>query len=89
VSVPVAERPWPDPEYRIGWAAMMLAGDLAVCEALQRGLPVPRWRLNWRVLKAIGEPLRGAPLVLSEELALRVETGRPPGGYDLSERSRR
>lgn len=66
-----------DAEYRVGAAAILLAADLAACEALQRGLPVARERLVPDVLARIGEPIEGEPIEMTYELALRIEATRP------------
>jgi hypothetical protein len=58
---------------RVAAAAFMLAAELAACEALVRGLPVPRDRLNPDALKALGEPLHGPDIVLTEDLVLGIE----------------
>jgi hypothetical protein len=63
----------------LGAAALLLAADLAACEALLQGLPVARERLVADVLASIGEPLEGEPLAMTYELALRVEAARPVG----------
>jgi hypothetical protein len=58
------------------WASMMLAADVAAWEGLARGLSVPRGRLHPSVLRALGERRRGAPVVMDDELALRIELAR-------------
>jgi hypothetical protein len=55
------------------WASMMLAADVAAWEGLARGLPVPRDRLSRRVLLALDEEPEGEPVVMDDELALRIE----------------
>jgi AAA domain len=65
-------------EGRLSAAAGRLASNVNVYEALLRGLPVARERLDGEVLTAIGEPLEGEPLELDEELALRVEVAPRP-----------
>jgi hypothetical protein len=59
----------------------MLATDPDAGEGLLRGLAVPRHRLRGGVLIAIDEPLKGPPIVLSDELALRVELALHPGWW--------
>jgi AAA domain len=65
-------------EGRLSAAAGRLASNVNVYEALLRGLPVARERLDAEVLTAIGEPLEGEPLELDEELALRIEVAPRP-----------
>jgi hypothetical protein len=67
-------------EGRLSAAAGRLASNVNAYEALVRGLPVARDRLDGEVLTAIGEPLEGEPLELDEELALRVEVAPLPAG---------
>ncbi|MFY9579821.1 MAG: AAA family ATPase [Gaiellaceae bacterium] len=55
------------------WAAMQLVEHPDVCDALVRGLPVPRDRLRPQVLATIGEATSGGDFVLTEELVLLVE----------------
>jgi hypothetical protein len=76
-------------EGRLSAAAGRLAPNLSVYEALLRGLPVARARLDSAVLTAIGEPLEGEPLELDEELALRVEVARFPLGIPSGTRTDR
>ena len=64
-------------EELIGEQATRLAVDVTACQALIAGLPVARERLKADVLASMGEPLEGEPLVLTDELALRVEATRP------------
>jgi hypothetical protein len=58
---------------RLTYAAIQLAQDANAAEGLLRGLAVPRRRLASEVLGAIGEACDGPPVVLDDELALRVE----------------
>jgi hypothetical protein len=39
---------------RIVWRAMLVAKDLAACEALLRGESVPRERIDWQQAKRLG-----------------------------------
>ena len=57
-------------------AAGTLAADTATNEALLAGLSVPRDRLDPATLQRCGEPLEGEPVVLTDELALRVDASR-------------
>jgi hypothetical protein len=66
---------------RLSWAAIQLGADVDAVEALLRGLSVPRCRLNAAVLAAIGEGAEGGPIVLDDELALRVELARGAEGW--------
>lgn len=61
---------------RLGLAAMRIAPDLLIYRLLIQGIPVARHRLDARVLADLGEPFSGAPMALSERLALRVEAVR-------------
>jgi hypothetical protein len=63
-------------EARRGWAAWVLAADLAAYHGLFAGFEVPRSRLRADVLRAIGEPADGPAVVLDDELALRAELAR-------------
>jgi hypothetical protein len=56
------------------WAAMQLSDHPDVCDALTRGLPVPRSRLRSVALARIGEPSEGDDFVLTDNLVLRCET---------------
>ena len=67
--------------WRTYWAAVVLACDLTTCEGLLRGLPVPRHRLMGGVLIAIDEEPDGPPIVLTEELGLRIELALFPGWW--------
>jgi KaiC/GvpD/RAD55 family RecA-like ATPase len=67
-------------EARLISAAWTLTRDVSACEGLLLGLPVARKLLDPAVLAAIGEPLDGEPIELSEELALRVQVGSPREG---------
>lgn len=58
------------------WAAIHLARDLDACDALMRGIAVPRERLNAEVLRRIGEPITGPDVELTKELVLRLEVHR-------------
>ena len=60
-------------EYLIGSAALRLAPDTRVYQALTSGQPVPRSKLTAGVLDAIEEPVDGPPIALDVLLALRVE----------------
>lgn len=51
----------------------MLAADPTAAEGLLAGLPVPRRRLNWHVLGALGEPIDGEPVTLDDRWALRLD----------------
>jgi AAA domain len=59
-------------EARLIDGAQALTANVTAYEALLRGVPVARDRLDAEMLTAIGEPLEGEPIELSEELALRV-----------------
>ena len=61
----------------MGLAALRLATDAASCRALMAGWPVHRSRLDPDALDSIGESSVGRPLVLTEELAVRIEAARP------------
>ena len=69
---------------RVYWAAIVLAGDVVASEALLRGLPVPRGRLHGGVLVALDEQLDGDPIVLDEEIALRLDLALVPGRWGRS-----
>lgn len=58
-------------------AAMELASDPTVWEALLAGHAVPRHRLASEVLVRLGETGDGADIVLNDAFALRVESTRP------------
>jgi hypothetical protein len=74
---------------RMFWAAVVLACDVLGCEALLRGLAVPRYRLHGGVLTAIDEdPFDGPAIVLSDELALRIELAMFPGWWAAGRPSR-
>jgi hypothetical protein len=66
---------------RIFWGAVVLAADVDAFEGLLRGLAVPRRRLHGGVLVAIDEPLKGPPITLTDELALRVELALHEGWW--------
>jgi hypothetical protein len=66
---------------RVLWAGVVLAADVAACEGLLRGLPVPRRRLHGGVLVALDEPLSGPPVVLTDELALRLDVALITGWW--------
>lgn len=61
----------------MGLAALRLATDPASCRALVAGWPVHRSRLDPEALDSISESSVGPPLVLTEELAVRIEGARP------------
>lgn len=61
----------------MGLAAMRLATDPASCRALIAGWPVHRSRLDPEALASIDESCVGPKLVLTEELAVRLEGARP------------
>lgn len=61
----------------MGLAALRLATDAPSCRALIAGWPVHRSRLDPDALDSIGESCVGPPLVLTEELAVRIEGARP------------
>jgi AAA domain len=67
-------------ETRLRDGAWALTADVNAYEALLRGLPVARGRLDPDTLAAIGEPLEGEPVELSEELALRALVAKPRPG---------
>jgi hypothetical protein len=58
------------------WASMQLARDPQAWEGLLSRHAVPRSRLNGRALELLGEPLDGPPIVLTHDLALRLELVR-------------
>ena len=66
---------------RTFWAAVVLAADVDACEGLLRGLAVPRHRLHGGVIAALEEDLDGPAIVLSDELALRLELALIPGWW--------
>jgi hypothetical protein len=55
------------------FAAMQLSSHPDVCDALVRGISVPRERLNQDMLVKIGEQTYGPDLALTDEIVLRVE----------------
>jgi hypothetical protein len=67
-------------EARLIEGAWKLGLDPTARDALLSGIAVARTRLDPEVLGAIGEPLEGEPLELSEQLALRILAVRPPAG---------
>jgi len=55
------------------WAAMQLSKHPDVCDALMRGLAVPRASLRAEMLATIGEPTSGADFILTPEVVLLCE----------------
>jgi hypothetical protein len=63
---------------RYAAAAFLLARSLSACEALARGLAVPRGELNPEALAALGESEYGPDIALDDELVLQLELRYKP-----------